>query len=113
MDTIIATTIITALCSSGFTGFITFLIQRHDKKNEEKAANKTALSLMVRGLCHDKILYLSDKYIERGGITAREKANLKAIYDPYHSAGGNGDCQVGWETCDELPVITEGGGATT
>lgn len=62
----------------------------------------------IMGLAHDKLVYLTDWYQERGGITLKEQATLKAIYVPYHEGlQGNGDGQIGYEYCMKLPVITE------
>ena len=59
------------------------------------------------GLSHDKILSLSDKYLERGAITLREKSTIKSIYEPYKKLGGNGDCEVAFNYINNLPVISE------
>ncbi len=62
---------------------------------------------MILGLGHDKLLYLTDKFAERGGITQKERRNLKYLYDPYVRLGGNGDCEVGYKTCEKLPTLTD------
>ena len=59
------------------------------------------------GLSHDKIISLSDKYLERGGITLKEKTTIKSIYEPYKKLGGNGDCEVAYGYVDQLPIISE------
>lgn len=62
----------------------------------------------LMGLAHDKLVYLTDLYQERGAITLKEQATLKAIYEPYHKGlGGNGDGQTGFEYCMKLPVVTD------
>lgn len=62
----------------------------------------------IMGLAHDKLVYLTDKYQERGAITLKEKATLHAIYNPYHiGLGGNGDGQAGYEYCMKLPIVTD------
>ena len=40
----------------------------------------SAMSELVVGLGQDKIVYLTDKYRNRGGITLKEKAGLESIY---------------------------------
>ena len=92
---------------SSLIAFIMYKVQRRDRLKDEAKSNETVLSLMVRGLCHDKIIYLTDKYTERGGLTRREKSNLQALYNPYRQGGGNGDCKIGFEACEELPIISE------
>lgn len=61
----------------------------------------------IVGLGHDKLIYLTDKYQARGKITLKEKANLTAIYVPYHNLGGNGDAKLGYEYAMNLPTIKE------
>ena len=70
--------------SNALFAFIQFLITRHDQK-------KNALS----------------KFVQRGGITLKERRNLDYIYRPYRAAGGNGDCQIGYEACEKLPTLSE------
>ena len=59
------------------------------------------------GLSHDKIISLSNKYSERGGVTLKEKATIQSIYKPYKKLGGNGDCEVAYEYINNLPVISD------
>lgn len=100
--------IITAVTSSGFTSFVIFLIQRKDRIKEKEAEKDSAQSRMLLGLGHDKILYLTDKFVRRGAITLKEKRNLKYLYGPYHDGlGGNGDCEIGFDACNKLPVVSE------
>ena len=62
----------------------------------------------IMGLAHDKLVYLTDKYQERGAITLKEKATLEAIYSPYHEGlGGNGDGKTGYEYAMKLPIVTD------
>jgi len=59
------------------------------------------------GLCHDKIIFSTDKITERGSITLKEKATLESMYEPYHKMGGNGQCRVAYEHVIALPVISD------
>jgi len=99
--------VISALTSSGVMSLIVFLIQRRDKIKEKEESKVSAQSRMLLGLGHDKILYLTDKYVRRGVITLKEKRNLKFLYEPYSELGGNGDCEVGYAACQTLPVVSE------
>lgn len=103
----IITAIISALSSSGVMSLILYFIQRRDKKKEKAEANKSAQSRMLLGLGHDKIVYLTDKFVRRGAITLKEKRNLEFLAMPYFEAGGNGDGKIGYEACQRLPVISE------
>lgn len=104
---IILTAVISALSSSGVMTLVIFLIQRRDEEKRRKEAKTSAEARMLVGLGHDKILYLTDKYVRRGGITLKEKRNLKCLYDPYRDLGGNGDCEIGYDACGRLPVISD------
>lgn len=103
----ILTAVISALSSSGVMTFIIFLIQRRDERKRREEANSSDQARMLVGLGHDKILYLTDKYVRRGCITLKEKGNLKCLYDPYRDLGGNGDCEIGYDACTRLPVVSD------
>lgn len=66
-----------------------------------------AIGESLIGLSHDKLIYLSDKYAERGAITLKEKATIKSIYSPYRKLGGNGDCEIAFNYIDKLPIISD------
>lgn len=55
---------------------------------------------MIIGLGHDKLLYLTDKFVQRGGVTLKERRNLDYIYKPYREAGGNGIARSDTEACE-------------
>lgn len=54
-----------------FLHFIQFLITRHDQKKNALSKHEQAQNDMIIGLGHDKLLYLTDKFVQRGGITLR------------------------------------------
>lgn len=99
--------IVTIIGSNALFAFVQFLINRHDRKKEKQSNETRGMRNMILGLGHDKLLYLTDKFAERGGITQKERRNLKYLYDPYIGLGGNGDCQIGYETCEKLPTLTD------
>ena len=101
------TVLVTALTSSGFMSLILYLLQRRDRRKEKEAADTSAQTRMLIGLGHDRLIYLTDKYVRRGAITLKEKRNLKFLYDPYSDMGGNGDCRIGYDACQDLPVVSE------
>lgn len=81
--------IITAIISLvsvifGAGGFWAYLQSRNKQRSLE--------TKILLGLGHDRIIYLATKYLDRGDwITHDEYENLyNYLYDPYHSAGGNG-----------------------
>lgn len=107
MSTTIVAAIIAGLTSSGFMSLVIYLLQRHDKKKDKESENESAMSRMLLGLGHDKILYLTSKYVKRGAITLKEKTNLKCLVGPYFDLGGNGDCEIGYDACLKLPVVSD------
>lgn len=103
----IITVLITALTSSGFMSLIIYLLQRRDRRKEKEAADTSAQTRMLIGLGHDRVIYLTDRYVRRGSITLKEKRNLEYLYAPYRDMGGNGDCKIGYDACQSLPVVSE------
>lgn len=91
----IVTIICSVLASSGFWAYI--------QKKQDKNDNMT---LLLRGIAHDRIVYLGMQYIERGWITQDEYENLHdCLYAPYIAWGGNGTCKkIVEEEVDKLPI---------
>ena len=87
----------TALGSSGVWAFI-------QKKNDKKDAK----TQMLIGLGHDRVMYLGQKYIERGNITSKEYENLvDYLYKPYEMMGGNGSAARVIEEVKKLPLTAD------
>lgn len=103
IDTAILIALISAFSSSGVMSLVIFLLQRRDRKKEKESAQ----SRMIIALGHDKIVYLTDKYVRRGAITLKEKRNLECLSAPYFEGGGNGDAKIGCEACEKLQVVSE------
>lgn len=103
----IVTALLTAFTSSGVMSLIIYLIQRKDRMREEERLKDSATSRMLLGLGHDKLIYLTDKYVKRGSISLKEKRNLQFLYEPYKELGGNSDCTIGYDACDKLPVVSD------
>ena len=99
--------IIAALSSGGVVSLITFFVSRHDMKKQKEEEAQSETSRMILALGHDKIAYLTRKFIRRGGITQTEMANLAGLYAPYRAMGGNGDGKAGYEACEKLPIIAD------
>ena len=99
--------VVAVIGSNAIFAFIQFLITRHDNKKTVLSKHEQAQNDMIIGLGHDKLLYLTDKFVQRGGVTLKERRNLDYIYKPYRAAGGNGDCQIGYEACEKLPTLSD------
>lgn len=74
-------TIVTVVCSVlASSGLWTFLIKRSDKKD--------AKTELLRGIAHDRIIFLGASYVKRGYITKEEYENLHVyLYEPYVKTG--------------------------
>lgn len=111
----LVSTIIGAIFGGSGVTFLTFLIQRHDRKTDKRQEEYTELSRKiseiadaVKGQGHDRVVYLGGRYIQRGGITKDEYENLyDYIYLPYKALGGNGTAEKVMEDVKNLPIITQ------
>lgn len=80
--------------SSGFWLFIVRVLDR-----------KTALSCMVLGLGHDRIIHLCKRHIIAGFISTEDFENLdKYLYEPYAKMGGNGTAKKYMDDVRKLPT---------
>lgn len=95
---LIVSIVVAVFASSGFWAFLTFIIQRRDKK-------ESAESKMIKGLGHDRICWLGQSYVKRGYITKDEYENLHDyLYLPYREMGGNGTAEKIMKEVDRLPL---------
>lgn len=95
----IFTQILIAVISSvlASSGLWTIVLRHMDKKD-------TKTDMLV-GLGHDRIMFLGNKYIERGWITSDEYENLYTyLYSPYEKLGGNGSAKRVMQEVDKLPI---------
>lgn len=100
METII-TVVCTVFACSGFWTFVTALIQKHGRR-------KTADAQMLRGLGHDRICYLGEKYIGQGYISKDDYENLHDyLFLPYKALGGNGTAEKIMKEIEKLPISAE------
>lgn len=70
--------VVSCLGSTGLFSFLQFLITR-----------KGALTTAVRAILRDRILILSEEYIQRNEITLHERDNYTSLYDAYKGVKGN------------------------
>lgn len=103
----ITVAVIAAVSSSGVMSLVIYLLQRRDRKKEKQDENSSAQSRMLLGLGHDKIVYLTEKYVKRGAITLKEKRNLEYLCTPYFDLGGNGDARIGYDACERLRIASD------
>lgn len=81
----------------GASGFWTLILRLLD--------NKTAKTKMILGLGHDRIIWLCQKYIDRGWISSDEHEDLiKYLYTPYVGLKGNGTAKRLIDEVNRLPI---------
>lgn len=101
--TLIVSIVGAVFASTGFWAFLTFLIQRKDKKD-------SAESQMLKGLGHDRIIYLGSCYIKQGYITKDDYENLHDyLYIPYKMLSGNGTAEKIMKEVEKLPLREQEG----
>ena len=99
MDKDTLTTVILAIFAS--SGFWAFLVAVFNKLIERRSAK----SKMIKGLGHDRIIVLCEKYIAQGWISADDFENLHDyLYVPYKKMGGNGTAEKLMADVMKLPA---------
>ena len=94
----VQTIVLAVFASTGLWTFLTYLIQRRDKK-------VSAEGKMLRGLAHDRICYLGEEYMKRGAVSKDEFEDLHDyLYIPYKELGGNGTAEKIVEDVKKLPI---------
>jgi hypothetical protein len=92
--TLILTIFTSVAASSGFWAWL----QKRGEKNSTS-------SQMLLGLAHDRLVFLTLKYIERGHLSKEEFENLdKYLYLPYQKLGGNGTVGRLMDETRKLPI---------
>lgn len=75
---IMAAIVISALGSTGLFSFLQFLLTR-----------RGAITKAVQAILRDRMLILSEDYLQRGEITLHERDNYTSLYDAYKGVKGN------------------------
>lgn len=89
----VVTIISSVLASSGFWAFWQ---NQHDRHN--------ASSDLLKGLAHDRIIFIGTNYIHRGWVSKDEYEDfIKYLYEPYARMGGNGTAKKIMEQVEQLP----------
>ena len=99
MDKDTITTIVIAIFAS--SGFWAFVLALFNKLFDSRSAKNR----MIKGLGHDRIIFLCEKYIAQGWIASEDYENLHDyLYDPYVKMGGNGTAKKLMDEVNKLPV---------
>ena len=70
----------------------------------QKYGKKTMVERLVLGMAHDRLHFLCQKFIEKGGLTSEEFDTLRSIAEPYLEMGGNGSGKKLYEQASALPI---------
>ena len=85
--------VVSALSSTGLFSFLQFLITR-----------RGALTKAVQAILRDRMLILSEDYLQRGEITLHERDNYTSLYDAYKGVKGNTFVDDLYKEVMELPL---------
>lgn len=91
-------------CSSGLTGLVLALLQRHWSKQDKQDSIVSALKVLTV----DRVRYLARCYIRDGDITLEDKETLQDMHRAYKALGGNGHLDTAMEAVEKLPIHNEG-----
>ena len=102
--------VVSVLASGGLWSFLSKKQEIHfeelERKRKEEAEaeekNDVKTKLLV-GLAHDRLIYLTNKYLEEGWISSENYENLTYMYEPYIQGGGNGTVKRNMEKVEKLP----------
>lgn len=84
--------------STGFWALVTAIWNNHTKKVSTEGK-------MLRGLAHDRICELGEKYLKQGYITKDEYENIHDyLFIPYKELDGNGTAEKIMEDVKKLPI---------
>lgn len=75
---IIQIIVVSCLGSTGLFSFLQFLITR-----------RGALTKAVQAILRDRMLILSEEYLQKSEITLHERDNYTSLYDAYKGVKGN------------------------
>lgn len=99
------TIIVSIFASTGFWSFLSSRFQHRDKKKDKDDKEIELQSKMLKGLGHDRIVYLGNEYLKKKYITKGEYENLyDYLYLPYKELGGNGTAEKIMREVDKLPI---------
>lgn len=78
-------------------------LERKRKKEAEAEVKNDVKTKLLVGLAHDRLIYLTKKYLEEGWIDSEDYENLTYMYEPYIQCGGNGTVKRNMEKVEKLP----------
>lgn len=107
IDQAVLISIVTAVFTGGFFGFVQFLIKRHDDITHNVEAKNELIEDALLAILHDKIYVTGSRILKEGSITTEDINNLDHLYKPYKALGGNGTCEKIMNEINDLPLKVE------
>jgi len=102
---IVLDTIVTILVAIITSGSLAAILGRRSERRERTSEQRQLQVDLLRGLAHDRIVYLGMKYINRGWITTEEFENLSEyLFKPYKAMDGNGSAERIMMEIRKLPI---------
>ena len=95
---LIQVVVVSCLGSTGLFSFLQFLITR-----------KGALTTAVRAILRDRMLILSEEYLQKNEITLHERDNYTSLYDAYKGVKGNTFVDELYKEVMDLPLSKQEG----
>lgn len=87
-------------CSSGLTGLVLALLQRHWSRQDKQDSIVSALKVLTV----DRVRYLAQCYIRDGDISLEDKETLQDMHRAYKALGGNGHLDTAMAAVEKLPI---------
>lgn len=80
------------------------LMNKMKQKEEDENNQYNMLLRATRSLLHDCIYRECTYYLKQGVIGANALKNIKYLYEPYRTLGGNDICKALYDRCLELDI---------
>jgi len=76
-------------------------------KIQKSAEKKDFKRQMLLGLAHDRLVFLSMRYLSRGWVSTEEFENIdRFLYEPYKALDGNGTVSKLMDDVRKLRILT-------
>ena len=87
-------------CSSGLTGLVLALLQRHWSKQDKQDSIVNALKVLTL----DRVKHLAKCHIKDGYIDLGDKETMQDMHRAYKALGGNGHLDTAMAAVEKLPI---------
>lgn len=87
-------------CSSGLTGLVLALLQRHWSRQDKQDCIVNALKVLTL----DRVKHLAKCHIKDGYIDLGDKETMQDMHRAYKALGGNGHLDTAMEAVEKLPI---------